>query len=178
MGGRWRGGQGDRHRAIVTPSTRRLRRYFAQPPLKPPSQQHVARRSLWPAWTDSSSPVLPIAARERERERVFFAEASMGAAVFCLLPDGRTTFIRCRPRPQGGARAGRYSSAINARLRVTDHLFQARFGSVAMDEGVPDGGGALCGPRFIRRLGAISENSARLRGTAARTVSASTPRIR
>ncbi len=35
----------------------------------------------------------------------------MGAAVFCLLPDGRTTFIRCRPRPQGGARAGRYSSA-------------------------------------------------------------------
>jgi hypothetical protein len=102
----------------------------------------------------------------------------MGAAVFCLLPDGRTTFIRCRPRPQGGARAGRYSSAINARLRVTDHLFQARFGSVAMDEGVPDGGGALCGPRFIRRLGAISENSARLRGTAARTVSASTPRIR
>jgi DNA-binding transcriptional LysR family regulator len=38
MGGRRRGGQGDRHWAIVTPSTRRLRRCFAQPPFKPPSQ--------------------------------------------------------------------------------------------------------------------------------------------
>jgi putative transposase len=28
----------------------------------------------------------------------------------------------------------RYSSYINARLRVTGHLFQGRFGSVAMDE--------------------------------------------
>jgi putative transposase len=28
----------------------------------------------------------------------------------------------------------RYSTAINARLRVTGHLFQARFGSAAMDE--------------------------------------------
>ena len=28
----------------------------------------------------------------------------------------------------------RYSGYINARLRVTGHLFQGRFGSVAMDE--------------------------------------------
>lgn len=28
----------------------------------------------------------------------------------------------------------RYSGYINARLRVTGHLFQGRFGSIAMDE--------------------------------------------
>jgi len=33
-----------------------------------------------------------------------------------------------------GERRRRYSSTINARLRVTGHLLQARFGSVAMDE--------------------------------------------
>jgi DNA-binding transcriptional LysR family regulator len=63
MGGRRRGGQGDRHWAIVTPSTRRLRRCFAQPPFKPPSQlrekpagtvrittsHHAAETILWPA---------------------------------------------------------------------------------------------------------------------------------
>ncbi len=61
----------------------------------------------------------------------------MGAAVFCLLPDRRTTFIRSRPRPQGGARAGSGGALFvgnQPRLRVTDHPFQARFGSVAMDE--------------------------------------------
>ncbi|HKN28452.1 MAG TPA: hypothetical protein VJY34_11435 [Roseiarcus sp.] len=37
----------------------------------------------------------------------------------------------------------RYSSTIDARLRVTGHLLQPRFGSVAMDEGAPDDAGAL-----------------------------------
>jgi len=41
--------------------------------------------------------------------------------------------------PEGLARAlgkahRRYSAFINARMRVTGHLFQSRFGSVAMDE--------------------------------------------
>ena len=44
---------------------------------------------------DSSSPALPITARERERERVFFAEASLGAASFayCLTAEPRSSVV-------------------------------------------------------------------------------------
>src|SRR5271166_3836540 len=42
-----------------------------------------------------------------------------------------------------GERRRPYSSIINERLRVTGHLFQARFGSVAIVEGVPHHGGAM-----------------------------------
>ena len=44
-----------------------------------------------------------------------------------------------------GERRRRYSSTINARLRGTGHIFQARFGSVAMDKGASNDGGALFG---------------------------------
>jgi hypothetical protein len=83
--------------------------------------------------------------RERgaRRERVFFGEdddalfaiswranaASMGAAVFCLLPDAQPPFISfssptARSRSGARFREGRrhYSSTINARLRVTGRL--------------------------------------------------------
>ncbi len=73
----------------------------------------------------------------------------MGVAVFCLLPDAQARYLILVPdRAEALGRAlgegrRRYSSTINARLRVTGHLFQARFGSVAMDEEAPDDGGVL-----------------------------------
>jgi putative transposase len=45
------------------------------------------------------------------------------------LPDREEALARAL-----GETHRRYSSVINARLRVTGHLFQSRFGSVAMDE--------------------------------------------
>lgn len=40
-----------------------------------------------------------------------------------------------------------YSSVVNARLRVTGHLFQTRYGSVAMDET------HLAGAKEIKEIG-------------------------
>jgi putative transposase len=64
------------------------------------------------------------------------AEVEMWA--YCLMPN-HVHLILCpaTARELGlalGETHRRYSGAINARLRVTGHLFQSRFGSVAMDE--------------------------------------------
>ena len=130
------------------------------PQLKPLSSQHIAQgsNSILPAASpDSSSPAFPIMSRERgaRRERVFVGEdddalyrdllasqcRKRGAAVFCLVPltPNHVHLILVPDRKEAlgralGERRRRYSSTINARLRVTGHLFQARFGSVAMDE--------------------------------------------
>ena len=92
--------------------------------------------------------------RGNRRERVFFGDddyelyrdllASQcrkhGVACwsYCLMPN-HVHLILVPDREEGLARAlgethRRYSSVINARLRVTGHLFQSRFGSAAMDE--------------------------------------------
>ena len=57
---------------------------------------------------------------------------------YCLMPN-HVHLILTPANPQGLGRAlgethRRYASVINARLRVTGHLFQSRYGSVAMDE--------------------------------------------
>jgi len=57
---------------------------------------------------------------------------------YCLMPN-HVHLILVPAREESLARAlgethRRYSTAINARLGVTGHLFQARFGSAAMDE--------------------------------------------
>jgi putative transposase len=88
------------------------------------------------------------------RERVFFGDddyelyrdllASQcrkhGVAcwAYCLMPN-HVHLILVPDREEALARAlgethRRYSSVINARLRVTGHLFQSRFGSAVMDE--------------------------------------------
>jgi putative transposase len=63
-----------------------------------------------------------------------------GVAVwsYCLMPNHVHLILTPRT-PEGLGRAlgkahRRYSSFINARMRVTGHLFQARFASVVMDE--------------------------------------------
>ena len=57
---------------------------------------------------------------------------------YCLTPNHvHLVLVPDREEALGralGERRRRCSSTINARLRVTGHLFQARFGSVAMDE--------------------------------------------
>ena len=53
-----------------------------------------------------------------------------GSHVHLILVPGRAEGLG---RALGGRRR-RYSAAINARLRVTGHLFQSRYGSAAMDE--------------------------------------------
>lgn len=101
-------------------------------------------------------PGLPhhVTQRGNRRERVFFADddyalyrdllASQcrkhGVAVwaYCLMPN-HVHLILTPDRAEALGRAlgeahRRYSTIINARLRVTGHLFQSRFGSVAMDE--------------------------------------------
>ena len=92
--------------------------------------------------------------RGNRRERVFFgdddyelykhllAEQSRKHGVACwayclmpnhvhliLVPDSATALGRAI-----GETHRRYSATLNARLRVTGHLFQARYGSAAMDE--------------------------------------------
>lgn len=66
--------------------------------------------------------------------------ASNGVKVwsYCLMPN--QVHLIMVPRSEDGLSRAlgethrRYSGYINARLRVTGHLFQGRFGSVAMDE--------------------------------------------
>ena len=102
-------------------------------------------------------PGLPhhVTQRGNRRERVFFGDddyelyrdllasqcRKQGVACLSLLPDAEPRPPDPCPRPRRGARAGarrkthrRYSSVVNARLRVTGHLFQSRFGSVVMDK--------------------------------------------
>lgn len=57
---------------------------------------------------------------------------------YCLMPN-HVHMILTPSTPQGlglalGETHRRYCGVINARLRVTGHLFQSRFGSVVMDE--------------------------------------------
>jgi len=101
-------------------------------------------------------PGLPhhVTQRGNRRERVFFTDHdyelyrdllasqcqkhAVAVWAYCLMPN-HVHIILVPDRGDGLARAvgethRRYSSVINARLRVSGHLFQARFGSVAMDE--------------------------------------------
>jgi REP-associated tyrosine transposase len=101
-------------------------------------------------------PDLPhhVTQRGNRREKVFFgdedyalyrdlmAEACRreGVAVwaYCLMPNHVHLILTPRT-PEGLGRAlgkahRRYSAFVNARMRVTGHLFQARFSSVVMDE--------------------------------------------
>jgi putative transposase len=101
-------------------------------------------------------PDLPhhVTQRGNRRERVFFGDddyalyrdllheacAREGVAVwsYCLMPN-HVHLILTPSTPEGLGRAlgkahRRYSAFINARMRVTGHLFQARFASVVMDE--------------------------------------------
>ena len=101
-------------------------------------------------------PGLPhhVTQRGNRRERVFFSDddyalyrdllaeqcRKQGVAcwAYCLMPN-HVHLVLVPDREEGLGRAlgethRRYSTAINARLRVTGHLFQARFGSAAMDE--------------------------------------------
>ncbi len=92
--------------------------------------------------------------RGNRRERVFFCDddyelyrdllasqcRSQGVAcwAYCLMPN-HVHLILVPDRGEALGRAlgethRRYSSVVNARLRVTGHLFQSRFGSVVMDE--------------------------------------------
>jgi putative transposase len=101
-------------------------------------------------------PGLPhhVTQRGNRRERVFFGDddyalyrdlladqcrkQGLACWAYCLMPN-HVHLILVPDREQALGRAlgethRRYSTAINARLRVTGHLFQARFGSAAMDE--------------------------------------------
>jgi putative transposase len=100
-------------------------------------------------------PGLPhhVTQRGNRREPVFFgdddyelyrdllaSQCGQGVAcwAYCLLPN-HVHLILVPDREEALGRAlgethRRYSSVVNARLRVTGHLFQSRFGSVVMDE--------------------------------------------
>ncbi len=101
-------------------------------------------------------PDLPhhVTQRGNRREKVFFGDDDYalyrdllheacrreGVAVwaYCLMPN-HVHLILTPQTPEGLGRAlgkahRRYSAFVNARMRVTGHLFQARFSSVVMDE--------------------------------------------
>ncbi|MGO8920299.1 MAG: transposase [Stellaceae bacterium] len=101
-------------------------------------------------------PGLPhhVTQRGNRRERVFFSDddyrvyrdllreacdkAGVSVWAYCLMPN-HVHLILTPTTVDGLARAlgkahRRYSAFVNARLRVTGHLFQSRFGSVVMDE--------------------------------------------
>jgi putative transposase len=101
-------------------------------------------------------PELPhhVTQRGNRREQVFFSDADYelyrdllreacgreGVAVwsYCLMPNHLHLILTPTTREGLGRALGkahrRYSGFVNARNRVTGHLFQARFSSVAMDE--------------------------------------------
>ncbi len=101
-------------------------------------------------------PGLPhhVTQRGNRRERVFFGDDDYalyrdllgeacrreGVSVwsYCLMPNHVHLILSPRT-PEGLGRAlgkahRRYSGFVNARMRVTGHLFQSRFSSVVMDE--------------------------------------------
>jgi putative transposase len=101
-------------------------------------------------------PDLPhhVTQRGNRREKVFFGEDDYalyrdllseacrreGVAVwaYCLMPNHVHLILTPRTGEGLGRALGkahrRYSAFVNARMRVTGHLFQARFSSVVMDE--------------------------------------------
>ena len=101
-------------------------------------------------------PGLPhhVTQRGNRRQAVFFSDDDYGLYLdllsarlrkagvemwcYCLMPN-HVHLILCPSTPEGlglalGETHRRYCGAINARLRVTGHLFQSRYGSVVMDE--------------------------------------------
>ena len=101
-------------------------------------------------------PDLPhhVTQRGNRRERVFFSDTdfelyrdllreacareTVAVWSYCLMPN-HVHLILAPATPEGLGRAlgkahRRYSAFVNARNRVTGHLFQARFSSVVMDE--------------------------------------------
>jgi putative transposase len=103
-----------------------------------------------------TAPGLPhhVTQRGNRRERIFFGDddyalyrdllasqcRKQGVAcwAYCLMPN-HVHLILVPDREESLGRAlgethRRFATAINARLRVSGHLFQARFGSAAMDE--------------------------------------------
>lgn len=101
-------------------------------------------------------PGLPhhVTQRGNRRERIFFSDddyalyrgllasqcrkQDVACWAYCLMPN-HVHLILVPDQKESLARAlgethRRYSTAINGRLGVTGHLFQARFGSAAMDE--------------------------------------------
>jgi len=101
-------------------------------------------------------PDLPhhVTQRGNRRERVFFGDddyrlyrdllreacdkAAVSVWAYVLMPN-HVHLILTPSTPDGLARAlgkahRRYAAFVNARLRVTGHLFQSRFGSAVMDE--------------------------------------------
>jgi putative transposase len=101
-------------------------------------------------------PDLPhhVTQRGNRREKVFFGDEDYalyrdllheacrreGVAVwaYCLMPNHVHLILTPRTPESLGRALGkahrRYSAFVNARMRVTGHLFQARFSSVVMDE--------------------------------------------
>ncbi len=101
-------------------------------------------------------PGLPhhVTQRGNRRETVFFSDADyelyrdllaqqtrrheVAVWSYCLMPNHVYLILTPASREGLGRALGethrRYSAVVNARLRVTGHLFQSRFGSVAMDE--------------------------------------------
>ena len=96
----------------------------------------------------------PVTQRGNRRQQIFIEEDDYGLYrdvlaqhcvangvevwSYCLMPN-HVHLILVPDTEDGLSRAlgeahRRYSGYINARLRVTGHLFQGRFGSVAMDE--------------------------------------------
>jgi putative transposase len=116
-----------------------------------------------------------ITQRGNRRERTFFedgdfalyldllAEAAGRSGVeiwsYCLMPNH--VHVIATPSDEDGLRRTfryvhrHYTGYINARLRVTGHLWQGRFGSVAMDE-----------PHFVTALRYVALNPVRARLTA------------
>jgi putative transposase len=102
------------------------------------------------------APGLPhhVTQRGNRRETVFFSDADyelyrdllslqcrkhgVDCWSYCLMPNHLHLILVPATQEALGRALGethrRYSAVINARLRVTGHLFQARFGSAAMDE--------------------------------------------
>ena len=101
-------------------------------------------------------PGLPhhVTQRGNRRETVFFSDADyelyrdllamqcskheVAVWSYCLMPNHvHLILVPARAESLGralGETHRRYSAAINARLRVTGHLFQSRYGSAMMDE--------------------------------------------
>ncbi len=121
------------------------------------------------------APGLPhhVTQRGNRRERVFFADddyrlyrdllreacdkADVSVWAYCLMPD-HVHLILTPMTTDGLARAlgkahRRYSVFVNARLRVTGHLFQSRFGSVVMDEDHLMAAPRYVAPSSARRIG-------------------------
>lgn len=75
-------------------------------------------------------------------------KARVAVWAWCLMPN-HVHLVMTPETPDGLARAvgevhRRYTAFVNARMRLTGHLFQSRFSSVAMDEDHSGRGGALC----------------------------------